>query len=99
MTALTWRQQSALRRDDRATKTPDGPLKGRGKKDRKPWCGGHVGREHTPQCRRYKEGRVTYLTDWRELVCTTCGRQMDVYGPSFHRIVGKPLKKPEWVTL
>jgi hypothetical protein len=90
----TWQEQAARRRDERATKMPDAPVKARGKKDRKRWCGGHEGREHQAECRLYKDGRKTYLKGWRELVCRTCGKQLDWWAPSFG-----PKIKPSWVTL
>ena len=97
MTASSCRQQAALRRDARSMKAPDAPLKARGKKDRVRWCGGHVGREHTLECRLYKDGKAAvYLKDWRELVCTTCGKQLDWYAPPFNGAAAAP---PAWVTL
>lgn len=69
------------------------------KKDTKRWCGGHVGREHTPKCMTYFESKgetrpyMKFSKRWRLLVCTTCGKELDHWYP-----IGKHKEKPSWVT-
>lgn len=50
MSDSPYKKNNADRRDARASKdTSEVPRANRGKKDRKRWCGGHEGREHTPE--------------------------------------------------
>lgn len=69
-------------------------------KDKKRWCKGKVGVEHTPVCMPYRKHHGLAVLDgamknWRELVCSRCGKVLDYYYP-FNRSRGK--KKPDWVT-
>lgn len=72
------------------------------RKNRKRWCGGHAGREHITECRKYADAKNIYyhLNDdwttsvysgWYVLVCTKCGKEVD----SYVRIAGR--KRPDWV--
>ena len=93
-----WQERVNKRRDERATRAPEGRAKHRAKKNTKKWCKGVEGREHKPECQKGPEIGKWYLEDWRFLVCTTCGKQLDYWtGPkSFLRTRDNP--KPEWVT-
>jgi hypothetical protein len=77
----------------------------RGKKDRRRWCGGHVGREHKPVCMDYRElkfrGRglggpadSSVFKNWKVLACTLCGKELEFYFPWQER----PSPPPAWVT-
>lgn len=62
------------------------------KKDKKRWCGGHVGREHKPACKSFKEIKKWGNDNYRILVCENCGKEMAIYY-GFDKSI-----KPEWVT-
>ena len=85
-----WKIGAAARRDARHTKGPDEPAPHPAKKDKKRWCGGHVGREHTPVC---MPAKLTFaFKRARDLVCTTCGKILEQYWG-----MGKQ-QPPPWVT-
>lgn len=95
-----YKQDAARRRDERSAKPDDGPCAGPARhKDKKRWCKGKVGREHKAVCHVYSEVKRWLTADyqlrvknWRVLVCSTCGRELDIwYG-------GKKSERPEWVT-
>ncbi len=94
---------SVRRRTLRQSLPSDGPPRPvRGKKDRRRWCGGHVGREHKPKCVAYAEVKhpayasVGISRDWKLLVCETCGKELDFYMP--WRSPERREAPPEWVT-
>ena len=102
----TIRQTAARRRDERAVSVEDAPGPGVApvrRKDRKRWCGGHVGRDHTTKCVSYAEvKRVRALSlggrsvhdRWKILVCTTCGKEL-----AHHYPFGASRREPpSWVT-
>ena len=66
----------------------------RSSKDTKRWCKGKVGNEHDPKCMRFTVGWCA-ADDWRELVCTKCGKKLDTWYPILRT---EDEKKPEWVT-
>lgn len=87
-----WKASAIKRRDERATIGPEEEQAG-GKahpKDRRRWCRGKVGVEHTPVCMPHK-----HVQKWRELVCNTCGKVLDYWYPFGSR---KNNPKPDWVT-
>ena len=93
--------EAAQRRDARATPGPEDEKSSgvRKHKDKKRWCKGKVGVEHTPACMPYKHRYPSTVmggaqTRWRELVCTKCGKILDYYYP--FKSSKKP--KPAWVT-
>jgi hypothetical protein len=57
----------------------------RSKKDTKQWCRGKPGVKHQLQCMAYRDlsyGALDTITaNWRILVCTECGKQLDHYYP------------------
>lgn len=68
-------------------------------KDKKRWCKGKVGVEHTPVCMPYKSQHPSTVMrgtqmNWREYVCTKCGKVLDTY----FAFRGSKRKKPDWVT-
>jgi hypothetical protein len=92
-----WRENANKRRDERRTVVPSIRPQGGSKRNTKRWCRGVVGREHTPVCTDYNElKRATYAKDWKVLVCTTCGKELDNYWPCSWFKSDKP-KKPAWV--
>ena len=67
----------------------------RRKKDKKRWCKGKIGVEHLGVCTIHKLLEVSeknIFSDWRELVCTRCGKILDRYYP-----MTKKSPKPTWV--
>ncbi len=94
-----WQERSNKRRDERHTKEPEDSKTPRSRKNRKRWCGGHEGREHTLRCMPEDEAKpnnTIKLHAWY-LVCTTCGRELDVWYERLSKRLGKP--KPDWVTI
>jgi len=98
-----WKAGAAKRRDTRATKTPDAivNVKGKTKKTRR-WCKGKAGIEHKPECMPYKPmvmNSVNIFEEWRELVCSVCGKRLASWSPmpKEWRIDSKK-SKPAWVT-
>jgi hypothetical protein len=94
-----WKQSSIDRNDERHTKIQDDVQKPHtSKKNTKKWCKGKKGKEHTPECMTYKEAKGETLNhilgEWRFLVCTTCGKELEIwYGPK--KLFAQP--KPDWV--
>lgn len=79
----------------------------RGKKNRKRWCAGHVGREHKTAAvdyatvKRHDKPRVDGMyKKWKLLVCTECGKELDRYFP-WHDHWDMPanlrMRVPAWV--
>ena len=100
MTAKSWKETAAERRDARHTKVPDDPRPTPGKKDTKRWCGGKVGREHKPKCMPYGSrfmSGMDIFKDWRVYACTACGKELERYAPIRFRS-DPPQPKPDWVT-
>ncbi len=91
-----WRDRAAARKDFRHTKGPDDPPTQPAKKDRKRWCGGHVGREHEPVCLPHTKFKLKGTEKWRDLSCKVCGKLLDHYWPmTWDKIPPPP---PPWVT-
>lgn len=100
-----YRARGLIKRDAKHSHgPPDAPRPTRAKKDRKRWCGGHEGREHTPKCMDYvvSKGQAELqkkhpgiFGDWKVLVCTTCGKELDSYMP--WDSVAYPRPKPAWL--
>lgn len=95
-----WKESAAKRRDARQVRGPDDARPQAAKKDKKRWCGGHVGREHEPVCMPL--GKGDYCKDWRVLACKNCGKRLAAYMP-FGASVTLPARyrerpKPAWVT-
>ena len=88
-----WKEDSNKRRDERHTKIDDsgtGPAISQ-KKDKKKWCKGKVGKEHKTEVRKYSEVKkidMNYCVNWKILICTVCGKELDVW---FTR-----KNKPDW---
>lgn len=87
-----WKEGVAKHKVDRQTPAVAEVPGPRPRKNRKQWCRGKVGTEHKPVCRTYAETKPTCLlakdaggafrtADWRILVCTTCGKELDRYYP------------------
>lgn len=90
---------SVIRREVRQDRPSDTHKPMAGKKDRKRWCGGHVGREHQTVCRNYRDikntagtrpNMPTLYSGWRVLVCLVCGKELETYYGS--------VTKPSWIT-
>ena len=88
----TYRASGIMARDARHVHNgPEAPRAVRGKKDRKRWCGGHVGREHKPVCLDYVTAKqvdrqrqrigCAFYQGWKLLVCTKCGKELARYCP------------------
>lgn len=100
----TYRASGIMVRDARHVHNgPEAPRAVRGKKDRKRWCGGHIGREHKPVCMDYVAAKhatarwfvgSTLYQGWKILACTECGKELDHYYP--WRFSKNP--PPAWVT-
>lgn len=95
------KQRAAQIRDARAIPGPeDEPSTGvRKHKDKKRWCKGKEGVEHTGVCMPYRSKYPDSVLNgafsrYRELVCTKCGKVIDHYYP--HK--GSKMLKPDWVT-
>lgn len=92
----SWKTESAARRDERSTKDEE-PERARShaKKDRKRWCGGREGREHTPKAiRRSELEKFRALGSWLGgsiiLFCEKCGKELETW-------YGGKQTRPEWV--
>jgi hypothetical protein len=104
----SYRASGVMVRDARHVHNgPEAPRAVRGKKDRKRWCGGHVGRGHKPVCMDYattkfaggRLGGPTYYQGWKILVCTECGKELDHYYPwHVSQTERSRYPKPAWVT-
>lgn len=102
---MTRRKDSADRRDERHDRSSTEVPKASSRKDKKRWCRGRIGVQHRPVCRRYQEVKnvqAEYTKNWRLLVCSVCGRELDHWYPiSFSRVgLGSrpPPPPPSWVT-
>ena len=101
--STNYHASSLRRRNARQDKPADSPVRpSRGKKDRRRWCRGHVGREHKPVCLKYGDVKQTMeiggkkiFDDWRVLACSACGKELDTWHGSTG-FVSRP--KPAWVT-
>lgn len=92
-----YKKAAADRRDARNTRSDvRAPSKGRGSK--RDFCKGKKGVLHTPKCVDYNDVKnpLTYAIDWKLLLCTVCGKELDFYIPPF-RAFGKPKPVPAWV--
>lgn len=102
--STNYHASSLRRRAARQDKPDDAPRRARGKKDRKRWCGGHVGREHQPKCFDYRElkhrngfyAEGSAFSGWKILACTACGKELDHWFPWDDTRLASP--KPAWVT-
>ena len=78
-----WKEGSVKRRDARHTKSSDEHATTvPNKRNTKKWCKGKVGVEHKPECKKYAEVKRVSLDlykSWRILVCTVCGKELDVW--------------------
>lgn len=90
-----WKAGAAKRRAARQSKGPDEAAPLPAKKDKKRWCGGHVGREHEKVCMPYNDARSIFK-DWRILACKHCGKRFETYYP--FGFDNQPKPKPDWVT-
>jgi hypothetical protein len=91
-----WKKQAARRRDYRQAKADESIARTwPGKKDLHQWCRGREGVEHTPRCMPYTGHPL--LKEWRELVCTACGKRLAWWSPSLDP-ARYPREKPDWVT-
>ena len=99
-----YKKEAADRRDARQIKTDDEPTTNlkpsKKKKDTKRWCKGKVGVEHDAVCMTHSElnnvnqntqGHHKFLSDFRYLVCLSCGKNLDMYLKSWNK------KIPDWV--
>lgn len=97
MSAKTWKQGAAERRDERHTKAPEvadgASLRGGRKKDTKRWCKGKVGREHQPKCTPHLPG-LGIFDGWFDLACSVCGKVLDRHWPLGRR---ERADRPDWV--
>ena len=88
-----YRASGLIKRDARHVHNgPEVPRRVRAKKDRKRWCGGHVGREHKPKCMAKRFDRPSF--NWYVLACTECGKELASYFPMFR---SARRQKPDWV--
>ena len=92
---MTERAKHAARiRDQRQSRDDPRPPSGSGKNTKR-WCRGKVGREHKPECRSYNEvKRVTFAPEWKLLICSECGKELDFWMPS--RFFKKDRPAPMW---
>ncbi len=66
------------------------------------WCKGKVGVEHKPKCVDYQAvkrwaGAHVALKDWKLLICTVCGKELDTWSPAPTNWGFTWDKKPDWV--
>lgn len=99
---MSYKTDSAKRRDFRSAKDTD-DKKLRSKKNKKKFCRGKVGVEHSPVCTIYRDGLKTtdMAFNWRVLICSKCGKHLEFYFPFDNILVNKINKqetKPGWVT-
>ena len=92
-----WKESANKRRDFKAIKSDGDKIKNK-KKDTKRWCLGKEGREHTAICMTVSEAKPgsievmgAVVDNSRHLVCTTCGKHIEVYYGLENE------KKPDWV--
>jgi hypothetical protein len=68
-------------------------------KNKRDYCRGKEGLEHSPKCVDYNATKRnvggTFSIDWKLLVCTICGKELDFFMPNTW---GKPKPVPAWVT-
>jgi hypothetical protein len=94
-----WKESATRRRDARQTKAPDIRAPSASKKNTKKWCRGKVGAEHKPVCVSYNEweNRRTWAKwskDWKVLICSECGKQLDYWWPN--TIISEKKPCPDW---
>lgn len=90
-----WRLHGIARRDERHTAVPDDAKPpGRRRRNRHKWCKGRPGIAHKPKCQPYHATPTALNKNWRVLICTTCGRKLDVY---FDSPFWTRRAKPDWV--
>lgn len=89
-----WKENAVKRRDARHTKSSDEhKTTAPNKRNTRKWCKGKVGVEHKAECKKYHEVKNTsfkFYRSWRILVCTVCGKELDIY-------FATRKNKPEWV--
>ena len=87
---------AAKRRDERNMKvTPPTPSSPR--KNKRDFCRGKKGVSHQPKCMDYNVAKApghTWSVDWKLLVCTVCGKELEFYLPNTW---GKAKPVPAWV--
>jgi len=88
-----WKERARDRKEARQSKGPDESPPIPAKKDKKRWCGGHVGREHEKVCMPYDNTQGIFK-NWRVLACKNCGKRFEFYYPFGHW----KKSKPTWVT-
>jgi hypothetical protein len=86
-----WKKSAVDRRDARNTKSPEVPVRNKSKKNTRIWCKGKIGEKHVTKCVDYVGTKKTskYAKNWRILVCTVCGKELETYFGTRN--------KPEWV--
>ena len=95
MSGKSYKEQNKDRRDLRQTKSEIVDQPHNKRKNCKKWCRGKVGVEHITECKKYSEvknvSEHAYSKYWRILVCTICGKEIDM-----HYSFGNK-NKPKWV--
>lgn len=69
--------------------------KHRATKNRRRWCKGKAGVEHTPKCMPYMPASLHIFEEWRALVCTVCGKRLETWFPRTFGL--RERSKPDWV--
>ena len=98
-----WKEHSIERQEKRHTALPEDeeeeiqkPKKKR--KDTKHWCKGKKGKEHVLKCMTHEEAKGPShmaLASWRYLVCTVCGKELEVYYGDKNHLIKQ--ERPDWV--
>lgn len=71
---ISWKAGGVIARDARAAKDPETEVKHSAKKNTKKWCGGKIGREHTP---RWVPGNYRGIGSMSTFECEKCRKHMD----------------------
>jgi len=101
---MSYKEEKAAKKALRQAPGPDAHQAIPAKKDKKRWCGGHEGREHTPVCMKDLAwdgwaARFKKPNTHRLLSCTTCGKVLERYYGTGSLWAGHtPKPKPDWVT-
>ena len=93
-----WKERAIKRRDERHTLGEEKTPPSKRKKNRKRWCKGKVGVNHTAVWQALVPN-ILFGQDWnknrREFVCTKCKKVLDTWWPGWGRFGYKGRKTPK----
>lgn len=100
MSDNAWKAGAAKRRDEKQVKDPAQEVVRKSpRKDKARWCRGKTGTNHTPVCKTFAEAKSKpsdgYWSNWRILVCSTCGKELKHFFPLWGLV--KEKEPPAWV--